>query len=54
MKDLACANKNCTIHIEDVIASADHMLSQQNDHASGLRLTFSKYLSTTPWEPPIF
>jgi transposase len=43
LKDLACANK---LHnsIEDVLASADYMLSQQNNPASNLRLTFSKLL----------
>jgi hypothetical protein len=43
LKDLACANK---LHdtIEDVVTSAEFMLSQQNNLASNLRLTFSKIL----------
>ena len=43
LKELACANK---LHnsIHDVIASAEFMLSQQNDHESNLRLLFSKIL----------
>ena len=43
LKDLACANKlhDC---IEQVVASAEYMLSQQNDPASNLRLLFSKIL----------
>jgi transposase len=43
LKDLACANK---LHnsIEDVVASAQYVLSQQNDPKSNLRLTFSKDL----------
>ncbi len=43
LKDLACANK---LHpcIDDVIASAEFILSQQNNPASHLRLTFSKIL----------
>lgn len=43
LKDLACANK---LHhsIEEVVLSAEYMLSQQNDPASPLRLTFSKDL----------
>jgi transposase len=43
LKDLACTNK---LHnsIEEVVASAEHMLSQQNNPASNLRLLFSKIL----------
>ena len=43
LKDLACANK---LHnsIEEVVASAEYFLSQQNHPASNLRLTFSKIL----------
>ncbi len=43
LKNLACANK---LHnsIEAVVASAESMLSQQNDPASNLRLLFSKIL----------
>jgi transposase len=43
LKDLACANK---LHnsLEELVASAEHILSQQNDPASNLRLTFSKNL----------
>ena len=43
LKDLACANK---LHnsIAEVVASAEFMLSQQNDPASSLRLLFSKIL----------
>ncbi|HET8685621.1 MAG TPA: transposase, partial [Methanosarcina sp.] len=43
LKELACVNKlhNC---IEDVVASAEYILSQQNDPASNLHLTFSKIL----------
>jgi transposase len=43
LKHLACVNKlhNC---IEAVVASAEFMLSQQNDPASILRLLFSKIL----------
>lgn len=43
LKDLACANK---LHnsIEELVASADYMLSQQNNPPSHLRLTFSKIL----------
>ena len=43
LKELACVNKlhNC---IEEVVASAEYILSQQNDPASNLRLTFSKIL----------
>ena len=43
LKLLACANK---LHnsIEEVVASAEYMLSQQNNPASNLRLTFSKLL----------
>jgi transposase len=43
LKDLACANK---LHdsIEDVVVSAEYMLSQQNNVSSNLRLLFSKYL----------
>jgi transposase len=43
LKDLACANKlhDC---IEEVVASVEYMLSQQNDPASDLRLLFSKIL----------
>jgi len=43
LKDLACANK---LHnsIEEVVASAEYMLAQQNDPASSFRLTFSKQL----------
>lgn len=43
LKLLACANKlhNC---IDEVVASAEFMLSQQNDPASHLRLSFSKFL----------
>lgn len=41
LKDLACANK---LHnsIQEVVASAEYFLSQQNNLASNLRLTFSK------------
>jgi transposase len=43
LKDLTCANK---LHnsIEEVVASAEYFLSQQNHPASNLRLTFSKIL----------
>lgn len=43
LKDLACANK---LHnsIEEVVVSAEYMLSQQNNPASNLRLLFSKNL----------
>jgi len=43
LQDLAGANK---LHnsIEEVLASAEDMLSQQNNPASNLRLTFSKLL----------
>jgi transposase len=43
LKTLACVNKlhNC---IEEVVASAEFMFSQQNDLASHLRLLFSKIL----------
>jgi len=43
LKDLACANK---LHnsIEEVVASAEYFLSQQNNPTSNLRLTFSKFL----------
>ena len=43
LKQLACANKlhDC---IEEVVASAEFVLSQQNFPASHLRLTFSKNL----------
>ena len=43
LKDLACANKlhNC---IEEVLASAEYFLSQQNILSSNLRLSFSKLL----------
>ena len=43
LKELTCLNKlhNC---IEDVVASAEYFLSQQNHPASHLRLTFSKNL----------
>ena len=43
LKDLACANKlhDC---MEEVVASVEYMLSQQNDPASNLRLLFSKIL----------
>jgi hypothetical protein len=43
LKDLACVNK---LHnsLDDLVASAEHILSQQNDPASNLRLTFSKDL----------
>ncbi len=43
LKDLACVNK---LHnsIEEVVASAEYMLAQQNDLASSFRLTFSKQL----------
>jgi len=43
LKDLACANK---LHdrMEEVVASVEYMLSQQNDPASDLRLLFSKIL----------
>ena len=43
LKDLACANKlhDC---IEEVVASAEYFLSQQNILASNFRLTFSKIL----------
>jgi hypothetical protein len=43
LKDLACANKLYN-SMEDVVASAEYMLSQQNDLSSNLRLTFSKDL----------
>lgn len=43
LKDLACVNK---LHnsLDELVASAEHILSQQNDPASSLRLTFSKDL----------
>ena len=43
LKQLTCVNKlyDC---IEAVVASAEYCLSQQNDPASDLRLTFSKDL----------
>ena len=43
LKDLACANKlhDC---MEEVVASVEYMLSQQNDPTSDLRLLFSKIL----------
>jgi transposase len=43
LKELACVNKlhNC---IEEVVASAEFILSQQNNPASALRLLFSKFL----------
>ena len=43
LKQLACANK---LHnsIEEVVASAEFMLAQQNEPASNLRLSFSKIL----------
>jgi putative transposase len=43
LKQLACANK---LHnsIEEVVASVEYVLSQQNDLKSMLRLTFSKDL----------
>lgn len=43
LKELACANKlhNC---LEEVVASAEFVLTQQNIPASHLRLTFSKDL----------
>jgi transposase len=43
LKALACVNKlhNC---IEDVVASAEYIHSQQNAPASNLRITFSKNL----------
>ncbi len=43
LKHLACANKlhNC---IEEVVVSAEFMLSQQNNPTSNLRLLFSKIL----------
>lgn len=43
LKELVCANK---LHntIEEVVASAEYFLSQQNNLASHLRLTFSKFL----------
>lgn len=43
LKDLACANK---LHdsIEEVVVSAEYMLSQQNDLSSNFRLAFSKDL----------
>ena len=43
LKDLACANKLQNL-LEDVVASAEYVLSQQNDPTSNLRLTFSKDL----------
>jgi hypothetical protein len=43
LKELACANK---LHdsIDDVVASAEYMMTQQNDPASAFRLAFSKLL----------
>ena len=43
LKDLTCANK---LHnsIEELVASAEYFLSQQNNRASNLRLSFSKIL----------
>lgn len=43
LKDLACANK---LHdsIEEVVLSAEYMLSQQNNLSSDFRLMFSKDL----------
>ena len=43
LKDLACANK---LHdsIQDVLASAQYFLSEQNNSASKFRITFSKLL----------
>lgn len=43
LKELACANKlhNC---IEEVVASVEYFLLQQNNPSSNLRLTFSKFL----------
>ncbi len=43
LKDLACANK---LHnsIEEVVASAEYMLAQQNNTSSNFRLLFSKDL----------
>ncbi len=43
LKDLTCANKLYN-SIEEVVASAEYMLSQQNTPTSNLRLTFSKIL----------
>ncbi|MBM4427585.1 MAG: hypothetical protein FJ031_10125, partial [Chloroflexi bacterium] len=46
LKELACVKK---LHdsIEDVLASAEYMLSQQNDPTSIFRMSFSKLLRTT-------
>jgi len=46
LKVLACLNK---LHdgIKEVVASAEFILSQQNDPARIVRLTFSKDLCTT-------
>jgi len=43
LKDLACANK---LHdsIQDVFASAQHFLTEQNNSTSKFRITFSKLL----------
>ena len=43
LKDLACANKlhDC---MQELVASVEYMLSQQNDPTSDLRLLFSKIL----------
>jgi len=43
LKDLACANKLYN-SFGDVVASAEYVLSQQNDPTSNWRLTFSKDL----------
>jgi len=43
LKELACVNKLHN-YIEEVVASAEYILSQQNDPASQLRLLFSKNL----------
>ena len=43
LKELACVNK---LHdsMDDVLASAEYMLTQQNDSSSVFRLSFSKLL----------
>lgn len=43
LKELACVNK---LHdsMDDVLASAEYMLAQQNDPTSAFRLSFSKLL----------
>jgi len=49
LKELACVNK---LHdsIDDVLASAVFMLTQQNDPSSIFRLSFSKLLRTTTYQ----